>query len=162
MEEHKLLRNPHFTQLRAEVDRMKDCIGHLVKLLDSLYEESPMQYPRQVGKQACIDKLERQDGAQASPTRGEHNRMDVTQNKQQQQLATQEQKPKEEEEGASQEEASEQDRPKQNNNNNSLGTNYIGSLGREEQEAMTLHRILVDTGAETSVAPTKLCGSYSA
>ena len=66
-EEQKLLGNPHFTQLRAEVDRMKDCIGHLVKLLDSLYKESPMQYPKQVGKQACIDKLERQDGATSKP-----------------------------------------------------------------------------------------------
>ena len=162
MEEQKLLSNNHFQNLRQEVDDMKACLGHLVKLFGSFCKESPEQN-QNVAKEACIDKLERNNGTEEDPretcsltsckTRGAHNRMDVTQNKQQQQLAKQEQKPKEEEEGASQEEASEQDRPKQNNNNNSLGTNYIGSLGREEQEAMTLHRILVDTGAETSVAP---------
>ena len=145
MEEHKLLRNPHFTQLRAEVDNMKECIGHLVKLLDSLYKESPLQHPKQVGRQACSDKLERQE-----ETRGEHNRMDLTQNKQQQQLAKQEQKPQEEEGGASQEEASEQDRPKQNTQQNSLGTRSI-RIG--EGEPASMHQILVDTGAQLSVAP---------
>ena len=159
MEEQKLLRNPHFHQLSLEVASLKECIEHLVRL--SLCKESSEHSLGHDGEQACNNKLEKRDGTAKDPTgacsfcktRGEHNRMDVTQNKQQQQLAKQEQKPKEEEEGASQEEASEQDRPKQNNNNNSLGTNYIGSLGREEREAMTLHRILVDTGAETSVAP---------
>ena len=143
LEEHKLLRNPHFTQLRAEVDNMKECIGHLVKLLDSLYKESPLQHPKQVGRQACRDKLERQD-----ETRGEHNRMDLTQNKQQQQLE-QEQKPKEEEGGALQE-ASEQDRPKQNTQQNSLGTRSI-RIG--EGEPASMYQILVDTGAQLSVAP---------
>ena len=114
-----------------------------------------MQSLEHVRGQACTDKLEEEDGTQKDPIatcsleacrqRGEHNRMDVTQNKKQQQLEQQEQK---------KEETSKQDGPKQhNNNNNNLGTNYIGSFEREEQEAMSLYRILVDTGAETSVAP---------
>ena len=76
--------------------------------------------------------------------------MDLTQNKQQQQLEQQEQKPKEEEGGASQEEASEQDRPKQNTQQNSLGTRSIG-IG--EGESASMYQIMVDTGAQLSVAP---------
>ena len=41
-EEQKLTQNPHFTQLRAEVDSLKECVGHLVRLLDSFHRESPM------------------------------------------------------------------------------------------------------------------------
>ena len=149
MEEQKLVSNNHFQHLRQEVEDMKECLGHLVKLFGSFCKESPEQN-HHVGKAACRDKLEQQDGAKADPTRGEHNRMDVTQNKQQQQLAKQEQKPKEEEEGASQEEASEQDRPKQNTQQNSLGTRSI-RIG--EGESASMYQIMVDTGAQLSVAP---------
>ena len=55
-EEQKLTQNPHFTQLRAEVDNLKECIGHLVRLLDSFHKESPVQNLH-VGKQACTDKF---------------------------------------------------------------------------------------------------------
>ena len=161
LEEQKLLRNPHFHQLSLEVASLKECTEHLVRL--SLCKESSEHSLGHDGEQACNNKFEKRDGTAKDPTgacslascktRGEHSRVDITQNKQQQQLAKQKQKPKEEEGGASQEEASEQDRPKQNTQQNSLGTNYIGSLGGEERETMTLHRILVDTGAETSVAP---------
>ena len=69
--------------------------------------------------------------------------MDVTKHKQEQ-LEQQEQKQKE---------ASEQKRPKQHNNN-SLGTQQINSLGREDLEQKgCICQIMVDTGAETSVAP---------
>ena len=57
LEEQKLTQNPHFTQLRAEVDNLKECIGHLVRLLDSFHRESPVQNLH-VGEQACTDKLE--------------------------------------------------------------------------------------------------------
>ena len=56
-EEQKLTQNPHYTQLRAEVDSLKECVGHLVRLLDSFHKESPTQILGQVGKQACNDKL---------------------------------------------------------------------------------------------------------
>ena len=86
-EEQKLVENTHFQQLRQEVDRLKECIGHLAKLLDSFCKESPVQN-QHVGKQACRDKLEQINGTEKDPIeacsittcrqRGEHNRMDVT------------------------------------------------------------------------------------
>ena len=156
LEEQKLTQNPHFTQLRAEVDNLKECIGHLVRLLDSFHRESPVQNLH-VGEQACTDKLEQQNGTEKDPIgacslqtceqEGEHNRVDFSKHKQEQ-LEQQEQK---------QEEASKQKRPKQhnnNNNNNSLGTQQINSLGREDLEQKgCICQIMVDTGAETSVAP---------
>ena len=156
MEEQKLLRNPHFHQLSLEVASLKECTEHLVRL--SLCKESSEHSLGHDGEQACNNKLEKRDGTAKDPTgacsfcktRGEHNRMDVTQNMQQQQLAQQKQKPKEEGGGASQEEASEQDRPKQNTQQNSLGTR---SIGIREGESASMHQILVDTGAQLSVAP---------
>ena len=139
---------------------MKECLGHLVKLFGSFCKESPEQN-HHVGKAACRDKLVQKDGAaKHDPTttcslascnqRGEHSRMDVTQNKQQQQLEQQEQKQEE----TSEEETSKQDGPKQHNNNNNLGTNYIGSLEREDHEQQpSLYQIMIDTGADLSVAP---------
>ena len=158
LEEQKLLRNPHFHQLSLEVASLKECLEHLVRL--SLCKESSEHSLGQDGEQACNNKLEKRDGTTKDPTgacslascktRGEHSRVDITQNKQQQQLAKQKQKPKEEEGGASQEEASEQDRPKQNTQQNSLGTRSIG-IG--EGEPASMYQILVDTGAQLSVAP---------
>ena len=158
LEEQKLLRNPHFHQLSLEVASLKECLEHLVRL--SLCKESLEHSLGQDGEQACNNKLEKRDGTTKDPTgacslascktRGEHSRVDITQNKQQQQLAKQKQKPKEEEGGASQEEASEQDRPKQNTQQNSLGTRSIG-IG--EGEPASMYQILVDTGAQLSVAP---------
>ena len=147
--EQKLTQNPHFTQLRAEVDTLKECIGHLVRLLDSFHRESPVQNLH-VGEQACTDKFVQTNGAEQDP-KGEHSRVDVSKHKQKQlEQQTQEQK---EGEGTSEEETSEQKRPKQHNNN-SLGTQQINSLGREDHEQeRCMYQIMVDTGAETSVAP---------
>ena len=115
-EAQKLTQNPHFAKLRAEVDNLKECIGHLVRLIDSFHKESPVQNLH-VGKQACIDKLVQTDGAEQDPTTpcsltsckqgGEHHRVDVTQNKQEQ-LEQQKQQQQEEE-------TSKQQRPKQHN-----------------------------------------------
>ena len=66
LEEQKLTQNPHFTQLRAEVDNLKECIGHLVRLLDSFHRESPVQNLH-VGEQACTDKFEQQNGTEKDP-----------------------------------------------------------------------------------------------
>ena len=66
-EEQKLLQNPHFTQLRAEVMSLKECIGHLVRLLDSFHRESPMHILGHVGEQACNDKLVQTNGAKQDP-----------------------------------------------------------------------------------------------
>ena len=150
-ESQKLTQNPHYAQLKAEVDELKESFGHLIRLFcDSLYRESPEQN-QQVGK-ACTDKLIQKDGEEENPKRGEHNRVDVTQHKQEQ-LEHQKQQQKEEEEEEEEEETSKQKRPKQHNNN-SLGTQQNNSLGREDHEQQpSLCQIMIDTGAELSVAP---------
>ena len=146
----KLTQNPHYAQLRAEVDELKENFGHLVRLFrDSLYRESSEQNLH-VGK-ICTDKLIQKDGAEESLTRGEHNRMDVTQHKQEQ--FEQQKQQRQEEEETSKEETSKQKRPKPHNNN-SLGTQQINSLGREDHDQQpSLYQIMIDTGAELSVAP---------
>ena len=154
-ESQKLTQNPHFAQLRAEVDALQEGFGHLVRLFDSLSRDSPEQNLH-VGE-ACRDKLMQKDGAKEDPKGGEHNRVDVTQHKQEQ-LEQQKQKQQEEEE-ASKQEASKQERPKQhnnnnNNNNNSLGTQQNNSLEQEDHEQQpSLYQIMIDTGADLSVAP---------
>ena len=131
-EEQKLTQNPHFAQLRAELDNLKECIGHLVRLLDSFHKESPVQNLH-VGEQTCTDKLVQRNGTEKDPIgacslktcepQGELSRVDVTKHKQKQ-LEQQKQK----QEKISEEETSEQKRPKQHGNN-SLGTQQINSLG---------------------------------
>ena len=158
LEEQKLTQNPHFAQLRAEVMSLKECIGHLVRLLDSFHKESSIQILEHVGKQACTDKLVQTNGAEQDPmetcslttckTKGELSRMDVPQHKQQQLEQPQKQEQKEEE-GASEAEASEG----MQTQHNSLGTEQINSLGIGEQQKGYMCQIMVDTGAETSVAP---------
>ena len=158
-EEQKLTQNPHYTQLRAEVDSLKECIGHLVRLLDSFHRESPMQILGHVRGRACSDKLVQTNGTEQDPIgacslttcepKAEHNRVDVSKHKQQQLEQPQKQR---EEEGASEEEASDPKGPKQHNNN-SLETGQINSLGIGEQQKGYMCQIMVDTGAELSVAP---------
>ena len=119
-EEQKLTQNPHYPQLRAEVDSLKECVGHLVRLLDSFYRESPMQILEHVRGQACNDKFVQTNGAEQDPIgacslttcepKGEHNRVDISKHKQQQLEQPQKQEQREEK-GTSEEETSEQKRP---------------------------------------------------
>ena len=66
-DEQKLTQNPHYTQLRAEVDSLKECVGHLVRLLDSFHRESPMQNLGHVRERACNDKLVQTKGQNKTP-----------------------------------------------------------------------------------------------
>ena len=119
-----------------------------------------MQILGHVRGRACSDKLVQTNGTEQDPIgacslttcepKGEHNRVDVSKHKQQQ-LEQQKQKQREEE-GASEEEASDK-RGQQQHNNNSLGTEQINSLGIGEQQKGYMYQIMVDTGAELSVAP---------
>ena len=145
-EEQKLLQNPHFTQLRAEVFSLKECVGHLVRLLDSFHRDSPMHILEHVRERACNDKLTQTEGAEHDPIETcslttckpeeEHNRMDVSKHKQQQLEQPQKQEQREEE-GTSAEETSEQKRPTQHNNN-SLGTEQIKQL-RNRRATTRIH-----------------------
>ena len=159
MRNKSLPRIPTTPSLELRWDSLKECVGHLVRLLDSFHRESPMQILGHVRERACNDKLVQTEGAEQDPigtcslttckTKGEDNRVDVSKHKQQQLEQPQQQR---EEEGASEEEASDQKRPKQHNNN-SLGTGQINSLGIGEQQKGYMYQIMVDTGAELSVAP---------
>ena len=107
-EEQKLLQNPHFTQLRAEVASLTECVGHLVRLLDSFHRESPMHILEHVRERACNDKLVQTEGAEQNPIetcslatckpKEEHNRVDVSKHKQQQLEQPQKQEQEEEQE----------------------------------------------------------------
>ena len=167
--ERELL-SQQLSQLRAEVASLRECVDHLVWLLDSNHKEDLRNF----------QELRESIGRDQLSTKGEDNRVDFLQHKQQQ--LEQEQKQQQEEQGTTtQGEHDQLPKKKRQRNrkkkkqqvaweqtsyNNSLGTSSsLGTIQEEEpmdrlqEESLSdgsseqLWWILVDTGAELSVAP---------
>ena len=165
--EHELSPTTHVDQLRSEVSSLQEIVGHLVLLIASVNKGEPNNFQLgHVRERACSDKLSKGKGAKHEDLKkGEHNRVDFPSNKQQQQLEQQKQKQLQEgqlrpaepqttsliadkQEAAT--DCSNNNKQKQQTaacNKNSLG------IGKQERPPKRPWRILVDTGAELSVAP---------
>ena len=168
------LRKEHHSQLRAEVSELKELVGNLVSLV-SVNQVQPnnleLRTCEHVWKRACTDKLLTTKGAKQEDPREACNTTACKQDKQQQleqqqniaktslgigtSLRTEEQleqKKLEQKEGAA---------PSCNNNKTTTTNNNMqqqqlrpDSLGTEAKGSPKRPwRILVDTGAELSVAP---------
>ena len=167
--ERELL-SQQLSQLGAEVASLRECVDHLVWLLDSNHKEDLRNF----------QELRESIGRDQLSTKGEDNRVDFLQHKQQQ--LEQEQKQQQEEQGTTtQGELDQLPKKKRQRNrkkkkqqvaweqtsyNNSLRTSSsLGTIQEEEtmeslqEESLSdgsseqLWWILVDTGAELSVAP---------
>ena len=172
-DEQKLLPTNHHSQLRAEVSDLKELVGNLVSLI-SLNKVYPNNLEfgtcdEHVWKRACKDKLLLEKGAkQEDPSNKQQKlRQHLRQHEQEQQLRQQEQKqlPKGQLEQADlcsqqrlEQPACNSNIPKTttttNNNNMQHQQLRPDSLGTEARRPPPRPwRILVDTGAEISVAP---------
>ena len=171
--EQELSPTTHVDQLRSEVFSLQEIVGHLVLLIGSVRKGEPNNFQLgHVRERTCSDKLSIEKGAKqedpniacktACRQKGEHNRVDFPSNKQQQQLEQQKQKDLQEGQlgiadlrdktiAAQQTAATDCSNSKQQQptacNKNSLG------IGTKERPPQRPWRILVDTGAELSVAP---------
>ena len=171
------LSSQQFDQLRVEMKSLRECVDHLVSLLDSHHKENLRNF------QEFHDSI-----GKTKLTKGEANRVDFTQHKQQQ-LQQQEQQKEKLQDATAQGELEQLPQKKKRQRNRkkkkqqvaweqpsyhtNLGTSSsLGTIDEEETmasfedtmasfEATSLHDgsseqlwwILVDTGAELSVAP---------
>ena len=159
------LRQEHHSQLRAEVSELKEFVGNLVSLI-SFNQVQPnnleLRTCEHVWKRACIDKLLTTKGAKQEDPREACSTNACKQDKQQQ-LEQQEEAAKTTlgigtsiRTGQLEQKKLEQRDNKTTTNNNSMQQQQLrpDSLGTEAKGSPKRPwRILVDTGAELSVAP---------
>ena len=163
--EQELRPTTHVDQLRSEVSSLQEIVGHLVLLIGSVHKGEPnnfqLEHVRQKEKGA-----KQEDPSIACTTacrqKGEHNRVDFPSNKQQQQL---EQEQKQLQEGQlrtaeptnsliadKQDAATDCSNNKQKQHTAASNKNSLG-ISKQDRPPQRPWRILVDTGAELSVAP---------
>ena len=158
MGEQELLPTNHLSQLRNEMSSLKDTVGNLVLLISSFHKDDPNSFQHgtcdeHVWAGACKDKLLKEKGAKQEDPNRACSTTACRQTKEQMQL----------DQARLQEGQLETAdlRDKQTAttacSNNNLGQNSLGtSIRTKERPPQRPWRILVDTGAELSVAPTEI------
>ena len=163
--EQELSPTTHVDQLRPEVSSLKEIVGHLALLIGSVHKSETNNF--QLGHVSQKEKGAKQEDPNtacrtACRQKGEHDRVDFPSNKQQQQL---EQQQKQLREGQlrtaepttsliadKKEAATDCSNSKQKQHTAACNKNSLG-IGKQERPPQRPWRILVDTGAELSVAP---------
>ena len=171
--EQKLSPTTHVDQLRSEVSSLQEIVGHLVLLIGNVHKGEPNNFQLgHVRERACSDKLSKEKGAKQEDLntacrtvcrqKGEHNRVDFPNNKQQQQLEKQKQKNLQEgqlgtadlkDKTIAAQQTAATDCSNSIQHQPTACNKHSLSIGTKERPPQRPWRILVDTGAELSVAP---------